>query len=288
VRAAVYHGPGDVRIESVPEPEPPGPGELVVEVLRGAICGTDSSEYAHGPHLIPLHERHANSGHVGPLVLGHEYVGRVTAVGEGVSDFAVGDRVVTGAGVACGECEWCRAGRTNLCAHYYTLGLHTDGGLAAAARTPANICVAVPDECSDEAAAMAQPLAVAMHALNRGRIVPGESVVIIGVGGIGALMVGGARGRGIEGVIAVDVDDSRLATARELGAGHTVHAEREDVVVTVQELTGGEGAHVVLEASGAPSSPAKMPPGMPPSALVSTMPYCIGLSASMFQSKRRS
>src|SRR3954451_24608303 len=156
MRAAMYYGPGDVRIESVPEPSPPGPGELVVEVLRGAICGTDSSEYAHGPHLIPLHEPHANSGHVGPLVLGHDYAGRVTAIGEGVGGFAVGDRVVTGAGVACGECEWCRAGRTNLCARYYTLGLHADGGLAAAARTPADICMAVPEGCSDDAPAMAQ------------------------------------------------------------------------------------------------------------------------------------
>ena len=103
MRAAVYHGPGDVRIESVPEPTAPGAGELVVEVLRGAICGTDSSEYAHGPHMIPLHERHPNSGHVGPLVLGHEFVGRVSEVGPGVTEFAVGDRVVTGAGASCGD-----------------------------------------------------------------------------------------------------------------------------------------------------------------------------------------
>ena len=255
MRAAVYHGPGDVRIESVPEPEPPGPGELVLEVLRGAICGTDSSEWAHGPHLIPLYQRHPNSGHVGPIVLGHEYVGRVTAVGVGVTRFGVGDRVVTGAGVACGECEWCRAGRTNLCAHYYTLGLHANGGLAAAARTPADICVAVPDGCSDDAAAMAQPLAVAMHAVNRGRVQPGETVAIIGVGGIGALMVGGAGGRGLGPLIAVDVDDGRLETARALGAAHTINAEREDVVARARELTGGDGPHVVLEASGAPRSP---------------------------------
>jgi threonine dehydrogenase-like Zn-dependent dehydrogenase len=255
MRAAVYHGPGDVRIESVPEPGPPGPGELVVEVLRGAICGTDSSEYAHGPHLIPLHERHPNSGHVGPVVLGHEYVGRVTELGEGVVDFAVGDRVVTGAGVSCGDCAWCRAGRTNLCAHYYTLGLHTHGGLATSAKSPASICVAVPDECPDDAAAMAQPLAVALHALNRGRVEPGETVVIIGVGGIGALMVGGAAGRGLEHVIAVDVDEGRLATARALGAEHTVDATRQDSVEAVRKLTGGDGADVVIEASGAPSSP---------------------------------
>jgi threonine dehydrogenase-like Zn-dependent dehydrogenase len=256
MRAAVYHGAGDVRIESLPDPGPPGPGELLVDVLRGAICGTDSSEYAHGPHMIPLHDRHPSSGHVGPLVLGHEFVGRVTAVGEGVEGFAVGDRVVTGAGVSCGECEWCRAGRTNLCARYYTLGLQAHGGLATAAVTPASICVRVPDGCGDDAAAMAQPLAVAMHALNRGRVTPGETVAIIGVGGIGALMVGGASGRDLGPLIAIDVDDARLETARALGAAHTLHAERDDVVAAVRELTGGDGPHVVLEASGAPTSPA--------------------------------
>ena len=255
MRAAVYHGPGDVRIESVPDPGDPGPGELVVEVLRGAICGTDSSEYAHGPHFVPLHERHPSSGHLGPLILGHEFVGRVTAVGEGVERFAVGDRVVTGAGVSCGECEWCRAGRTNLCAHYYTLGLHTHGGLASAAVTPAAICVKVPDACTDDAAAMAQPLAVALHGLNRGRVLPGETLVVLGTGAIGALMIGGAHARGLESVLAVDVDAQRLATARALGAAHAIDASTEDAVAAVRELTAGDGAHVVIEASGAPSSP---------------------------------
>ena len=255
MRAAMYYGPGDVRIETVPEPGPPGAGELVVEVLRGAICGTDSSEYAHGPHMIPLHDRHPNSGHVGPLVLGHEFVGRVTATGDGVTGFAIGDRVVTGAGASCGECEWCRDGRTNLCRHYYTLGLHTHGGLAARAKTPAGICVLVPDDCTDDAAAMAQPLAVALHALSRGRARPADDVVIIGAGGIGALMIGGASGRGLERVIAIDVDASRLQTARRLGAAETIDASAADPVEAVRALTAGEGAHVVIEASGAPTSP---------------------------------
>jgi threonine dehydrogenase-like Zn-dependent dehydrogenase len=205
--------------------------------------------------MIPLHDRHPNSGHVGPLVLGHEFVGRVTQLGEGVTRFEVGDRVVTGAGASCGECEWCHAGRTNLCSRYYTLGLHAHGGLAAAATTPADICVAVPDGCSDDAAAMAQPLAVALHALDRGRPQPSDTVVIIGAGGIGALMVGGAAGRGLEHVIAVDIDASRLDTARKLGAAQAIDASQRDAVAAVRQLTDGEGAHVVIEASGARSSP---------------------------------
>jgi threonine dehydrogenase-like Zn-dependent dehydrogenase len=148
MRAAVYHGPGDVRVEDVRRPPDPGPGALLVRVLSAAICGTDAGEFQHGPKLIPLRSRHPHSGHVGPLVLGHEFAGQVTAVGPGVQDFAVGDRVVTGAGVSCGRCTWCLQGRTNLCASYFTVGLHVDGGLAEYATTPARICCHVPDACS--------------------------------------------------------------------------------------------------------------------------------------------
>src|ERR1700760_312315 len=98
MRAAVYHGAGDVRIEAVAGPGAPAPGRVLIAPSMAAICGTDASEYAHGPHMIPLHERHPGSGHVGPLVLGHEFVGRVEAVGDGVESVAGGDRVVSGAG----------------------------------------------------------------------------------------------------------------------------------------------------------------------------------------------
>ncbi|MGH3154461.1 MAG: alcohol dehydrogenase catalytic domain-containing protein, partial [Streptosporangiaceae bacterium] len=113
MRAAVFRGPGQVRIESVPEPGPPGPGELLIRVSRAALCGTDSAEWDHGPLLASP-----------PVILGHEFTGQVVATGEGVTEFTVGSRVVSGAGISCGTCEWCAAGRTNLCASYQTLGLH--------------------------------------------------------------------------------------------------------------------------------------------------------------------
>ena len=111
MRAAVYRGPRDIRIESVPEPADPIGGDVVIEVARAAICGTDSSEWAHGPLLAQP-----------PVVLGHEFVGRVVAAGPEAGTLHVGDRVVCGAGISCGACDWCRAGRTNLCAHYRTIG----------------------------------------------------------------------------------------------------------------------------------------------------------------------
>src|ERR1700742_2705326 len=176
MRAAVYHGAGDVRIEAASEPGEPGPGEVLISPSMAAICGTDASESAHGPHMIPLHERHPGSGLVGPLIIGHEFVGRVEALGDGVDGLAVGDRVVSGAGVSCGECDWCKAGRTNLCAGYYTLRLSAPGGVADGVLSPASICVPVRDAVDDVGASMAQPLAVAIHALDRGGVGPGLNV----------------------------------------------------------------------------------------------------------------
>jgi len=145
VKAAVYRGPGSVATEDYPEPGDPRPGQLVLRINRAAICGTDASEWAHGPLLA-----------LPPVVLGHEFAGTVVAAGEGTPGFSVGDRVVCGAGASCGRCEWCAAGRSNLCAEYRTFGLHRDGGLASYVAVPHDICLHVPDSVSDTAAAMAQ------------------------------------------------------------------------------------------------------------------------------------
>jgi len=255
MRAAVFHGAGDVRVEAVAAPGDPGPGEVLIAPSMAAICGTDASEFAHGPHMIPLHTRHPGSGHVGPLVLGHEFVGRVEAVGEGVEGIAAGDRVVSGAGVSCGECAWCRAGRTNLCASYYTLGLSAPGGLAEQVISPASICVPVPDAVADVGAAMAQPLAVAIHALDRGGVGPGQTVAVLGIGGIGGFLIGAASTRELRRLIAVDVDPGKLALASALGADDVIDARHTDVAAAIKEATAGDGADVVIEASGVPANP---------------------------------
>jgi threonine dehydrogenase-like Zn-dependent dehydrogenase len=255
MKAAVYHGNRDIRIESVPEPDKPGPAEVILEILRGAICGTDVSEYLHGPHFTPLTQRHLASGHIGPMILGHEFVGRIVEVGSEVDDLLPGQRIVPGAGMWCGQCEWCRSGRTNLCARYYTLGLNTHGGLAELVKAPARMCRPVPKDCSDNAAAMAQPLAVALHAVRRGGAEPGQTVALMGVGGIGAFILAAARVQGLSPIIAIDIDDERLATAATLGATHLVNARHEDPLQYIRELTGGAGVHVFMEASGAPHGP---------------------------------
>lgn len=245
MRAAVYRGPGALRVEQVPEPADPGRGDVVVAVRRAAICGTDSSEWAHGPLLA-----------VPPVVLGHEFTGVVEATGPDVTSVSVGDRVVCGSGISCGECEWCRAGRTNLCARYRTIGLHVDGGLAEYVAAPARICLPVPDAVSDDAAAIAQPLAVALHAVRRSGVRRGQSCAVIGVGGIGAFIVAAALAAGASPLVALDVDEARLRTAQRLGASVVIDARRRAIDEAIHEALGLEGADVVIESSGVPAAPA--------------------------------
>src|SRR6476659_2457345 len=242
MRAAVFHGPREVRIENVPDVAGPIPDGVVLEVIRAAICGTDSAEWDHGPILC-------RPG----VVLGHEFVGRVVETGSDVSAFRMDDRVVSGAGISCGRCRWCLAHRTNLCVEYRTLGLQVDGGLAEYVTSPAAICRRVPDACDDDAAAMTQPLAVALHALSRVGLRSDETVAVLGAGGIGSFIVAGAARRAAEGrVVAIDIDAGRLAAATALGATEAVDATGLDLAELLRDLSDGVGFDVVIEATGAP------------------------------------
>jgi (R,R)-butanediol dehydrogenase/meso-butanediol dehydrogenase/diacetyl reductase len=254
MKAAVYGGAEEVSIQDVPDPPAPRPGELTIEVTFAGICGTDASEFAHGPTMIPIDVAHPGSGHRGPIVLGHEFIGKVAKVGSGVEEFAVGDRIASGAGVACGDCDRCLEGRTNLCASYYTLGLHEDGGLARLVNAPASCCVAIPDDLSDEDAVLAQPLAIAVHALDRGGVTAGDSVAFLGLGAVGSLALAAASARGVSRILAADIDAVKLEAARRLGADETLLATDPDFERRAQELVGGSGPDVVFELSGIPSN----------------------------------
>ena len=250
MKALVLHAPGDARIEDRPEAAPPGPGDVTLRVVRVGLCGTDASEYAAGPVMTPLTTRHPNSGVLGPVVLGHEFIGVVEYAGTAVANVAVGDRVAAGAGVWCGRCDWCRRGQTNLCASYWTFGLSADGGLTERITVPAAMVHPVAEHVSDDNAALAQPLAVGMHAVERSRIRPDDVVVVHGAGAIGSFILSGAVAAGAGAVVAVDVDPGRLEVARRLGATHAVDARDEDPFETVRELTAGTMADVTVEASG--------------------------------------
>jgi (R,R)-butanediol dehydrogenase/meso-butanediol dehydrogenase/diacetyl reductase len=247
MRAAVYHGPRDIRIERVPRPRP-APGEVLVRVHANGICGTDASEFA-GPQMYPLHVRHPLTGHEGPMIPGHEFAGRIAEVGDGVEGFTENDAVVTGAALWCGECAQCRAGRSSICALYATVGLHRDGGLAELVRVPAHIVFrAAPFGLSDDLAVLTQPMAIAVHALRRGRPRAGENVMVIGTGGIGAFLTF-ALAQGGAHVVAADVSPERLTITKRLGAVETVRAGDASLLTpALQDL--GFVPTLVFEVSG--------------------------------------
>src|SRR3954451_21454520 len=183
MRAAVYHGAHDVRIEEVPAPRP-GEGEVLLRVVRSGMCGTDATDWKPGPKTFPVNRRHPVTGHQGPLIIGHEFIGEVVEQGEAATT-PIGALVASGAGVACGRCDRCLQRRTNLCRSYYTLGLNTAGGMAEYVAVPESTLAVVPEGLSPDAAGLPQPLAVGLHAARRAGARAGDQVVLIGAGAIG-------------------------------------------------------------------------------------------------------
>ncbi len=248
MRAAVYHGDHDVRIEDVPQPQPRD-GEVLLKVLRSGMCGTDATEWKAGPKTFPVDRVHPVTGATGPMVLGHEFIGEVVTPAA-AGRFDAGALVASGAGVWCGECDRCTEGRTNLCRRYYTHGLNAPGGLAEYVAVPERTLVALPDGLSLDAAGLAQPLAVGLHAARRSGARDGDRVVLIGAGAIGTFVLTGLMHLVGVDVTVVDFPGQRLERALRLGAARTVEVG-DAVRDRVLEAAPG-GADVVIEASGAP------------------------------------
>jgi (R,R)-butanediol dehydrogenase/meso-butanediol dehydrogenase/diacetyl reductase len=257
MKALVLHAAGDARIEERPEPPPPGPGEVLLRITRAGLCGTDVAEYKVGPVMTPLAERHPSTGVLGPIILGHEFIGRVEAAGAGVAR-DVGQRLAAGAGQWCGGCGWCRRGQTNLCERYWTLGLSADGGLTELVVVPDQMLHPVAPQVTDDNAALAQPLAVAIHAVRRSGMAPGDRVVVNGAGAIGSFIVAAAAAAGAGQILAVDIDESRLDGALQLGASAVLNASGGLLPEQVASSLGGVLPDVTIEASGAPQAVALM------------------------------
>jgi 6-hydroxycyclohex-1-ene-1-carbonyl-CoA dehydrogenase len=245
VRAAVFHGQGKgLSIEEVPTPKP-GPGEVLVRVAGCGMCHTDLHYLDHGVATFKPP----------PIILGHEPAGTVAETGEGVADWSEGDRVLIPAILSCGRCRYCRMGRENLCERLQMLGNHVDGAYAEHVVAPASELVALPEEIPlEQASVIADAVSTPYHAVkHRGRVQLGDAVAVVGCGGVGLNLVQCATAAG-GNVIAIDLNDDRLAIARQLGAEETINPEGvERLDKHVRRLTRG-GVDVAFEAIGSPGT----------------------------------
>ncbi len=240
MRALRYHGPKKpLRIEDVPRPKP-GPGDVVIQVTAAGVCHTELHFLA---GLLDLG--------VAPVTLGHEIVGRIDGLGEGVSPDRMGERVVAYYYEGCGQCGHCLRGDENLCdALRGEHGFVTDGGFAERVRVPGRSAVPLPDGVGDaEAAPIGCAVTTALHAAGLAGVGLGDWAVVYGVGAVGFGLVQVARLRGAR-VIAVGRTPAKLAKAKELGAEHAIEADAEDVAGRIREITGGHGADAVFELVG--------------------------------------
>ncbi len=259
MKAWVLDDPEKLRLVEKPVPEP-GPAEVLVRIDAVAICGTDVEIITKGlPAWIqgglPFNKN---------FTPGHEYMGTVAKLGEGVDEYAVGDRVSVEIHAGCGRCERCRMGMYTSCLNYglnygdknkghRANGFTTDGGFAEYAVNHVNTLIHVPQGMSDEEATLIVTAGTAMYGLDvLGGLIAGEGLVVIGPGPIGLMGVAVGKALGAQPVILTGTRDARLELGSRLGADHTVNIRRENAVEAVRRITGGKGVHYVMECSGAP------------------------------------
>ncbi|MET9230363.1 S-(hydroxymethyl)mycothiol dehydrogenase [Lentzea sp. NPDC003310] len=257
VNGVVARGRGaEVSVETILVPDP-GPGEALVQVQACGVCHTD------------LHYREGGINDEFPFLLGHEAAGVVEAVGEGVTDLDPGDFVILNWRAVCGSCRSCLRGRPQYCFNTHNaaqpmtlqdgtplspaLGI---GAFAEKTLVHSGQCTKVNPQAPPEVAGLlgCGVMAGIGAAINTGGVTRGDSVAVLGCGGVGDAAIAGARLAGARTIIAVDLDDTKLDWARGFGATHTVNGREQDVVEAIRELTGGNGADVVIDAVGRPET----------------------------------
>ncbi len=261
MRAWVLGDPGQLVFTEKPVPVPKR-GEVLVRIDAVAICATDLDVIAHGPPALVQGGLPFNKG----WTPGHEYMGTVAALGPGVDEFGIGDRVTVEIHAGCGQCKRCRMGMYTSCLNYglnygdvdkghRANGFTTDGGFCEYAVNNINTLIRIADTMSDEEATLVVTAGTAMYGLTElGGLVAGESVVVIGPGPIGLLGVAVAKALGASPVILTGTRDARLQKGLQLGADHVVNVTREDAVEAVRRHNGGKGIDYVIECSGAPDA----------------------------------
>ncbi|MDQ7734117.1 Zn-dependent oxidoreductase [Halomonas sp. SpR1] len=241
MKAFQVKAPHDYQVADV-EPPKVAAGEALVRVAFAGICGSDM-------HII-----HGDNAFVRfPRITGHEFAGVVEAVGEGVLDVAVGDRVCVDPVISCGECYPCRIGRPNVCSSLEVIGVHRDGGFEEFVAVPAANVHPLPEHIGLDAAALVEPYTIAANVLARMQPHPGDRLMILGAGVIGLTILQMALAKGIEEVIVTDVINERLVAAKQLGATQVFNSREQDVEKEVLALTQGEGVPLIADAACVPA-----------------------------------
>jgi threonine dehydrogenase-like Zn-dependent dehydrogenase len=241
MRAFFIEQPYETRIGEIGKPAP-GPGEVLLQTRLIGMCGTDLNSYRGKNPLVSY-----------PRIPGHEIAATIADVGGGVPEqFRAGQNVTLSPYTACGVCASCRRGRTNACKSNQTLGVQRDGAMTEYFVAPWQKLF-IAEGLSLRELCLVEPLSVGFHAAERGRVASGDTVAVIGCGVVGLGAISAAAFRGAR-TIAIDLDDDKLATARECGAAHTIHSRKASVHDELQALTDGLGPDVVIEAVGSPDT----------------------------------
>ncbi|GMV91492.1 MAG: alcohol dehydrogenase [Candidatus Hydrogenedentota bacterium] len=247
MQALVLTAYNTFEIQDAPEPEL-GPEDVLIRVGACGICGSD------------IHGMDGSSGRRRPpIIMGHEAAGTVVRAGDGVTEWQPGDRVTFDSTVYCGACDFCKRGQVNLCDNRRVLGVSCEeyrqhGAFAEFIAVPQRILYRLPDKVSFEHAAMVEPVSIVVHAVARAGIGPEDTVAVIGTGMIGLLVVPVLRARGCKCIVAVDLDESRLALAKRFGASETLLANAKNVAESIRDATGGAGVDATFEVVGASAS----------------------------------
>ncbi|NRG45514.1 2,3-butanediol dehydrogenase [Bacillus sp. CRN 9] len=244
MKAAVWHGIKDLRVEEVNEPKVAS-NQIKVKVEWAGICGSDLHAYLHGLSM----NAHPITGEKPPFALGHEFSGTIVEVGEGITRHQIGERVAIEPLIYCGDCYACKRGFYNQCSQVGFVGLNRAGGFAEYAIVDENMVHVLPDNVSFEEGALVEPTAVSFYAVRESKLKAGDSVAIFGAGPIGLLTLLSAKAAGATQIIVVDLSEERLKKAKELGATTIIEGNRDDIVDTILNLTNG-GVSVAYECAG--------------------------------------
>lgn len=243
MKEVVVVSPHNVEIRTVPVPQITGDYDVLVKMQSAGVCGSDFHIY-NGTNPCSTY----------PRIPGHENAGIVAAVGSKVSKVKIGDHIIVDLISTCGHCYQCKIGRKNVCANVKVRGSGADGGWREYFIAPENEVYKISKDVPWEDAALTEPFAIGAHCTNRGRVVPDDTVLIFGLGTIGAIILQNCKAKKCKNIICCDVNDAALERAKKYGATHVINTKKENLIEAVQRITNGQGVTIAFDSAAFPGS----------------------------------